>query len=200
MKKIGLVTFWKDNYGSCLQCYATKTYVKKLGYQCDLLIERNHGSEKLKRWVTEQGHKLYRSLRYPDYFRNFMEMRRVYKVGVSMVSSHSVELLDLFSYAVLQPKPIDYSLLRSDKVQSEYSFFIVGSDQVWSGSMPSFSPFSFLEFAPDKKKIALSPSFGTDNVKDFNVKSFRKALDKFPYLAAREDAGVRIINSNFAGA
>lgn len=28
--KIGLVTFFRDNYGSELQCYATKTFLEKM--------------------------------------------------------------------------------------------------------------------------------------------------------------------------
>ena len=43
MKNVGLVTFWDYNYGSSLQCYATKTVIKSFGYRCDLIEEKHTG-------------------------------------------------------------------------------------------------------------------------------------------------------------
>lgn len=193
MKRVGLITSWKDNYGSCLQCYATKTYMGKLGYQCDLLQEQPVGAEKFERWVAYQGHKLYRMLRYPDFIRTYREMNKAFTKQTDLLTPRSSMLLDLFSYSILQPKYTSYKLLQSDAAQAEYSYFIVGSDQVWSGSNPYTPPSSFLAFAPREKRVALSPSFGTDSVKDFNMPLYRKYISQFPRLSAREDAGVRII-------
>ena len=46
MKRIGIVTLYKDNYGSELQCYATKHYLESLGYHCDVLNEQYKGIDK----------------------------------------------------------------------------------------------------------------------------------------------------------
>ena len=42
-KKIGQVTYWNNNYGSILQCYATQKIIEDLGYEPVLLIRKEKG-------------------------------------------------------------------------------------------------------------------------------------------------------------
>ena len=37
MKKVGLVTYYGDNYGGILQAYALQTVVKKQGLECEII-------------------------------------------------------------------------------------------------------------------------------------------------------------------
>ena len=47
MKKIGLITLYQNNYGSVLQCYATKKYLEEKGYIVEVLYLSNNYTEKL---------------------------------------------------------------------------------------------------------------------------------------------------------
>lgn len=49
INKIGLVTFYKSNYGSALQCYASKITIEKLGYKCEVLEKKKSVYEKFFR-------------------------------------------------------------------------------------------------------------------------------------------------------
>ena len=81
-----------------------------------------------------------------------------------------------------------------EKLNEKYDYFIVGSDQVWNYNFasPHFLDF-FLEFAEDKKKIALSGSFGVEEIPEIWKKVYTEGLGSFPYLSVREEAGRGII-------
>ncbi len=192
MKRIGLVTLFRDNYGSELQCYATKTFLKKLGYECDLLFEQNTGTEKLKSKIRSVLKIIICSLRYPGFWNNRKSINKSIRVSMSSRVPESQFGLDWFCESVLQPKGVDTALINNIKFQAEYEYFIAGSDQIWNGGY-LVSPFMFLEFAEDSKKVALCPSMSVEQLKNFNITTFRKSISKFKNLSAREESGVRII-------
>ena len=37
MKKVGLITYYGENYGGMLQAYALQQYVKNIGYDCKII-------------------------------------------------------------------------------------------------------------------------------------------------------------------
>ena len=52
MKKIGLVTFFQGNFGSILQCYATKCAIEKEGFECEILFQTDNISIKNVSWIS----------------------------------------------------------------------------------------------------------------------------------------------------
>ena len=44
--KIGLVTYFRENYGSSLQCFATKKYLESCGYRIQVLERRERSGYK----------------------------------------------------------------------------------------------------------------------------------------------------------
>ena len=188
--KIGLVTFFRDNYGSALQCYATKTFLQKNGYECDVLYEYSYGYEKLKNRIKYLSKIALCSLFYRDFAKNRKEIKRSERKAA--LSKESKFLIDWFCETVLQPKGLEYSLLNDIRFADVYDYFIAGSDQIWGGGY-LVRPFMFLEFAPNEKKIALCPSFGVETIKKFNVRPFKKSIKKFTKLSVREESGQRIV-------
>lgn len=184
------MTFFRDNYGSALQCYATKTFLQKNGFECDVLYEYSYGYEKLKNRIKYLSKIALCSLLYRDFAKNRKEIKRSEREAA--LSKESKFLIDWFCETVLQPKGLEYSLLNDKRFADVYDFFIAGSDQIWGGGY-LVRPFMFLKFAPDDKKIALCPSFGVETIKKFNVRHFKKAISKFPKLSVREESGQRII-------
>ena len=50
---IGLITLYRDNFGSILQAYASYSYIKSLGFCCDILQYKYKANlvEKLKKFL-----------------------------------------------------------------------------------------------------------------------------------------------------
>ncbi|MCM1006889.1 MAG: polysaccharide pyruvyl transferase family protein [Ruminococcus flavefaciens] len=190
--RIGLITLFRDNYGSELQCYATKTFLKKHGCECDVLFIEEHGTEKVKSKIKSILNILYHSIRYRGFWRNRKQIKNSIQKNNHSMTAESKFGLDWFCESVLQPKGVEYRLINSKHFNGNYDFFISGSDQVWGGGY-LVHPFMFLEFVDDKKKVALSPSFGVEKIKDFNYSHFKKSISKIPVLSAREESGVKII-------
>lgn len=190
--RIGLITLFRDNYGSELQCYATKTFLKNHGYECDLLFIEEHDTEKVKSKIKSILNILYHSLRYRGFWENRKQIKNSIKKSNHSMTAESKFELDWFCESVLQPKGVEYRLINSQRFNKKYDFFIAGSDQIWGGGY-LVNPFMFLEFADNDKKIALSPSFGVEKIKNFNKTHFKKSISEIPVLSAREESGVKII-------
>lgn len=190
--KIGLITFFRDNYGSELQCYATKTFLEKNGYNCDVLYESSYGFERLKSRLKSITKIILYSIIYRGFAKNRRFINQSVKLSGNSLTKESKFHLNWFCETVLCPRGVEYRLLEDERFKNEYDYYIAGSDQIWGGGY-LVKPFMFLEFAPDEKKIALCPSFGVETIKKFNVRHFKKSISKFPKLSVREESGQRII-------
>ena len=74
--------------------------------------------------------------------------------------------------------------------------FFAGSDQIWNFYFASFKKFNynyFLKFADRKKKIAISGSFGVEEIPEEWRKVYVDGLSSFAYISVREDAGQAIV-------
>lgn len=185
MKKIGLVTFFWSNYGSALQCYATKHFLRENGYDVTLIRKVPFGEEAD---AIEENRK-----RHPEFWEDFQKFMKSLSENSSLMSEASLNLIDRFTEQVLCPEEFTYTQLEEAGRLDEYAAFIVGSDQVWNVTIGMVSPIFFLLFAPPKKRIALCPSFGLEQVPPYLTEDLRKVLNEYSRLSAREDAGVRII-------
>ena len=87
----------------------------------------------------------------------------------------------------------------SEKLNEKYDFFFAGSDQIWNYHI-SFREFYnyFLRFADDQKKIAISGSFGVEEIPVEWRNEYIDGLSKFSYISVREDAG-RVIVKKLLG-
>ena len=144
--RVALVTFFRDNYGSALQCYATKTFLQNKGYECDVLYEYSYGFEKVKNRINYLSKIALYSLIYRDFTKNRKEIKQ--SESKSTLTKKAKFHLDWFCETVLQPKGVEYKLLKDKRFADEYNYFIAGSDQIWGGGY-LVRPFMFLEFAPE---------------------------------------------------
>ena len=190
--KIGLVTFFRDNYGSELQCYATKTFLEKNRYECDVIYEYCYGLDKIKKRFKSISKIALYSVLYRGFAKNRKNINKSIKSSGNSLTKESRFYLNWFCETVLRPRGLEYRLLKDKRFANEYDYFIAGSDQIWGGGY-LVQPFMFLEFAPNEKKIALCPSFGVETIKKFNVRPFKKSINKFKTLSVREKSGQRII-------
>ena len=71
-KKVGLVTLYSNNYGSILQCFATKKTISDMGVGC-VVLGRDWKKDNLGDLLLRRLCFLGRSLRYKEYFKNYLE-------------------------------------------------------------------------------------------------------------------------------
>lgn len=192
MKKIGLITLYNNNYGSILQCYATKTYIESLGYSCEVLFQLPDEKKKSVRKLKKICVNLYRCLRYKDYLKSKIRMRKAVKQEVNYLSEESLRKMNSFVDEKIYPKGYTWSELCDLGRRQEYVAFIVGSDQVWNASR-GMEPFFFLSFAERRKRISLAASFGVKTIPNFNLKSVKKGLLGFDNISVREETGINIV-------
>ena len=196
MKKVGLVTFYNDNFGSTLQCYATKTHIEKKGFSCEVLAHKNKKRKDKIVYSVKNG---IRQLSKMAFIRGYYTAYKAQKQAISAsskkgssISTNSKIKLDLFVESVLQPRECSDRILKTLAREEEYVAFIAGSDQIWNGAWP-VNPFYFLEFAPANKRVAFAASIGTEKIENCNCNDFSHYIKQFRYVSIREKTGVRAL-------
>lgn len=192
MKKIGLITLHKNNFGSILQCYSVKRYIESLGYECAVIeiFGRKYLFEMRIELILDLIITFFDSPK--DFFR-FFKLRKSGKIENSFLSSATKNAMNNFVKKELAPQQYSISELRKIGRNKEFIAFIAGSDQIWNCSR-KVSGFYFLDFAPSYKKIAVAPSFGISDIPRRYKKNLKKNLNSFHNLSVREETGVRIIS------
>lgn len=191
MKKIGLVTLHKNNFGSILQCFSVKHYMESIGYEC--VVIEICGKEYIYKTRIQMIYDLFITLLdSPHDFLQFFKLRKANSIEREYLSKKTQQYMEEFVGSKLLPKQYSVNQLREIAKKEEYIAFIVGSDQVWNASR-KISDFYFLKFVPDCKKIALAPSFGVSEIPKRYKRSVSKNLKKFDNLSVREETGVEII-------
>ena len=182
-KKVGLITIYHvPNYGSVLQAFATQIVIEDLGYECIML-----------------------NYKYPnEYHYNIEPQRRnvplkskiAYFWGLSRGQRLKKKLekfkKDFFNFSD------QYDSLQSLKNYnwSDYSAFVVGSDQVWNSRFTLGDSVFLLSFVPDSiRKISYASSFASKSIPDKYKALFQNKLTRFDALSVREKNGVTICSS-----
>lgn len=179
MEKIGLVTFFKDNYGSALQCYATKYMLHKMNIDCEILYKKKSITERI-------GNKLlfmWRIIADP-------------KLRDSKVYLTPESRCEIDRFVSQQFKPVGYTSTELDVIgrNRNYKGFIAGSDQIWNlNNYPD--SFYFLKFARPSKKMAFAVSMGMDYVTRPQIRKIKKLTSDYSSISAREAQAVKILES-----
>ncbi|MBQ6538295.1 MAG: polysaccharide pyruvyl transferase family protein, partial [Eubacterium sp.] len=185
MKKVGLITFFINNYGSLMQAYATKAFLIKNGYTPVLIQKEPFG-------ITEEEYKN-NLKKHPEFEKDFKSFMDSLVKNDSLVPEESEKEMDAFREKVLQVSRFTMPEIRDMGQSDEYMAFIVGSDQVWNTTIGIVDEYFFLGFAPEHKRVALCPSFGAGSVHEYLRDEISDALNGFEALSSREDEGVRLI-------
>lgn len=183
MKKIGLCTFYDDNFGTCLQSYALEKILFKYSDNVEIIRyirDKNEKSSLVKRVISKTPKQLYNAFRlrkrgslWKNAFNAFRNEKMVF----------SEEEYD---------KESDIRLLVD-----KYDVFVCGSDMLWSEEFYADWRFYFLGFAPKEKSIAYAPSFGKNEIYDEHKPLCCELINDIGYLSCREEAGVQMVYDEF---
>ena len=177
--KIGIVTLYDDqNFGNKLQNYAVQKFFEKLGYSCETIPYYEMVNEKLS--LKSMIHTFFAIIGI-DKKRYALRRRRKY------IKTFSSEYLHLRKCIKLKKLP--------KSLNDEYDYFVVGSDQVWRNwtSTSWELEYFLLNFASEKKRYSISPSFGKNSIEEIFEKKYCENLKRFQLLTCREERGCELI-------
>lgn len=175
-KRIQIVTWLGNgNFGTSLQSYALYHFLSIKGYDCSILSSFNYKHFSLKGYL--------KMILSALGIMKFRERRKIKRVTDS---KKLLKLRDFFRRNIRQEiisTPCQYrQLLHKTDV------FCVGSDQVWNAYY-NFSPFNFLDFAGNVKRISYASSMGTKDFPEEYKETIKDLLLKFAHISLRETTG-----------
>lgn len=167
MNKIGIVTIVSQNYGNRLQNYALQTVLQNMGYTVNT-IRRTEVPFSLT--IKNYLHYVWHTNNTTQFFR--------------------------FNKKIVWSKSVWGNNPQLKELQSQYDYFIAGSDQVWNPYYTfTGTDLDFLAFVEDKRKIAYAASFGVSSLPGEKVPQYKEYLCDFSKISTREDAGADIVFS-----
>ena len=175
--KIGIITFHASyNCGSMLQTYALQTYLKKSGYDVEIIDFSNKGQKKLYSLYSSN-----KSLKY--LIRNCLFYLHRGKI------LNNYKEYELFKTSKFNLSSSNYDDCSQIDV-SKYDVLISGSDQVWNVTIADFDDAYFLPWN-HPHKVAYAPSFGAKNpIKHFSdISKIKSYLMDFEAVSVRENNG-----------
>lgn len=184
--KVGIVTFFRGNYGSVLQCYATCLSLKKYGLEPKVIEKRASRTYSTLRFGL-------RCLAYPKYISTFLRIRKKASSGSARIPRVDMEKMNAFIGEKLPVCHVAGSDLKKMGVDDRFLFFLSGSDQIWGGHEYIVDSTRFLKFAPPHKRVAWAPSFGTSDIAQYNMKMYKKYISQYAFLSVRETSGKQIV-------
>ena len=185
MDKIAIISLpGYFNYGNRLQNYALQNYVNNLSN--DFLVNSI--------WFEGLELKMYKKYSITvkniwKYIFNGNNFRRFVNCGGCYF-----EVIREYNFKKFTNKYIDTVFCKNlEKMNDDYNYFIVGSDQVWNPNCPDLKHNEFLQFADKNKRIAYAASFGVSEIKTDNIEIVKKGLEGIDYVSVREHAGAKIV-------
>ena len=183
MKKVGIITFYKKNYGAFLQAYALQKVIKDLGHMPEAM-NYNFSAHSVISDLT----------RNPLYF--------VKKTIFDFVSRKKIaEKVQLFRISIrkhLNETSTEYKSKKSLKSCAEnYDVYLTGSDQVWNPMIfPDNLCVRLLNFASQDKIIAsYAASISAKTITERDITKIREGLARFDYISVREESTKKIIGT-----
>lgn len=194
MKKIGIITILKvNNYGAELQAYATQAYLKKLGYDAEIIDYLFYKNPQFIR--TKRSAPLFH---FP-FKKRLAEF--VYPIWSQLKSlgNRRQQKLREQKFAEFHHKNTSMSVTyRSiDELYGahmDYDVYLTGSDQVWNpGIYSSVAPY-FLDFAPHGcRRIAYASSFGVSQIPEEVRPYYAEFLSHYDAIGVREKNAVDLV-------
>ncbi len=180
MKKVGIVTFHTAlNYGAIMQTYALQTFLDTIGIENTVVDYKSDFIQKCYRpFFVADGKVLNALVRGICFGKN---IRKRQKGFAEFTKNH---LCCSKSYYTSDEIKVD---------REEYSFFISGSDQVWSPISAGFDPVYFLPFARDEQKISYAASIGSTELNTDIKKELFSRLKGFRVLSVREESAKKLL-------
>lgn len=192
-KKVGIVScYFKHNYGSMLQAYATQKVLDNMEIPNETInIDENidFANGKKKYYMSQ--------LTNIPFIKSKLGMIKLkFDKKINKDLGNNIQIRDN-KYKEFEK---NFKLTKPYKTYKElseqcvnYSDVIVGSDQLWL-PVNVVADYYTLNWVPDNvNKISYATSFGVSTVPDKYKNDYKKFLNRINYLSTREEAGVKLV-------
>ena len=183
--KVGIITWWRNNYGSILQALALQ---QKMNQYNDLQYEIICQFGKKATSVDNVFDKI-KSVGLAETCK-----RVFWKVafkGLRLRNKKMQQFVDE-NLKVSNQQYNEHDIADSNKY---YDTYICGSDQIWNPDLVPTDSMYWLPFVEKgKNKIAYAPSFGASTVTEKQKEQIKANLSTFKAVSCRENSGARTIN------
>lgn len=197
MGKVAIVScYFKHNYGSMLQAYATQMALDKIGYDNETINISGFSHEIRKAKIQY----FIKASLTSDIMLSKMGMamnvvrRKISMGSYGALSRKRNEKFDTFAKNHFRlSSPYQSKAELGCKCEEDYSAVLVGSDQLWlPGNIAA--DYYTLNFVPNSlNTIAYATSFGQSELpKDFAIKA-HEFLKKIRHIAVREESGQKLV-------
>lgn len=191
MKKVGLITYYGDNYGGVLQAYALEKLVMANGFDCELIsndfLYRGNKAKKRKAKLNN----LLAAIRDPF---EYISKRGVYKKYAGQQALRA-EKFSLFRRKHLRINQTGYTCYDDYlTAPPRYDVYLCGSDQIWNPNLFHEHGFYFADFAPaGAKRVSYASSIGVSSVTAEQAAFMKPYLEKLDVISTREHDGTAIV-------
>ena len=183
-KKIGIITFHNSiNYGAVMQTYGLQEYLKKSGYEVEVIDYMNKKIEKELNSYTSIKINSPKSL-----------VRRVVK---NIYRKRKAKVFQKFNLKNLNlSNERNIHIKNINQLRDRYDVMITGSDQVWNLNLTGNDKTYFLDFAKDTTiKIGYAVSVG--DVSKISLDNVLSEIKKFSAISIREKTFLEYAKSNY---
>lgn len=183
--KVGIITWWRNNYGSILQALALQ---QKLNQYNDLQYEIICQFGKKSTSVDNVFDKI-KSVGLAETCK-----RVFWKVAIKGLRLRNKKMQQFVdeNLKVSNQQYNEHDIADSNKY---YDTYICGSDQIWNPDLVPTDSMYWLPFVEKgKNKIAYAPSFGASTVTEKQKEQIKANLSTFKAVSCRENSGARTIN------
>lgn len=191
MKKVGLITYYGNNYGGLLQAFALQQLIEKQEMECQI-ISNSFLYRKTKATLFKSRIRaLFSAAKAPvSYMRkrseyhkyqgqNMQKLSRFEEFRKTYLHIHETGFATYDEYLLSPP---------------EFDVYICGSDQIWNPNLYSDNGFYFADFAPKSApRISYASSIGLSQVDKKQANFLRPLLNSLDVISTREAKGAEII-------
>lgn len=191
MKKVGLITYYGENYGGMLQAYALEQFVRQQGYSCRLICNDFLYTIKKSSRKKQLKNNLKGFLKNPV---DYMRRRKIMRSTAEQRALKSKYFVD-FRRTYLDVDQNDYTCYEQ-YVQNppQYDVYLCGSDQIWNPNLYHENGFYFAGFAPDNAhKVSYASSIGVSSITSEQGAFMKPFLERIDVLSTRETDGSAIV-------
>lgn len=193
-KKVGIVScYFKHNYGSMLQAYATQKVLDNMEIPNETInIDENidFANGKKKYYMSQIT-----NIPFIKSKLGMVKLKLDKKINKNL--GNNIQIRDNkykeFEKNFKLTKP--YKTYKELSAQcANYSDVIVGSDQLWL-PVNVVADYYTLNWVPDNvNKVSYATSFGVSTVPDKYKNDYKKFLNRINCLSTREEAGIKLVD------
>jgi hypothetical protein len=185
MKKIAIITLYDlENFGNRLQNFALQKILKNQNLEVSTIFFNY--PDQPKSIFIKFLLKIYKVIKFILYkrYRNHLILKK-----------EKINKFLLFNNDFIHSKIFNYKYDDLIKLNNEFDFFIVGSDQVWNPNYLTYEQMqiNFLRFTTSRKKKSYAASFGLSELPPNFLNTYSKYLADFSDISVREFQGKKLV-------